>query len=414
MNQPGFYKMNQEKIGEGRFEMGPIRPPSEGKDCSLLLRLTRNCPWNLCEFCRTYKGKRYSVRSVDEVKADIDMVRALAGEIKNASWHLGLAGEINEQIIMTIVNSNPELYGRQKGNGMQVHDRLQSLINVFNWLATGGRTVFLQDGNTPQMRTDDLIEILRYIKQSFPTVERITSYARSKTIVRKTAEEMKQLHEAGLSRIHIGLESGCNEVLAEVKKGVTGEEHIIAGKKIKEAGITLSEYIIPGLGGKKWSQKHALESAYVLSEIDSDFIRLRTFVPRKGAPIHERVQAGEFEVLTEDEVVEEIGLLIENLNCNSYLASDHICNLLWEIEGRLPEDKPAMLHTIRNYLQKPFHERLKFQLQRRLSSYQSICGQMGEELAAKVKLAVESINMEAPEAADRVNDVLLFMKQAFI
>jgi radical SAM superfamily enzyme YgiQ (UPF0313 family) len=380
----------------------------------LLLRVTRNCPWNLCEFCRTYKGERYSARSIDEVKADIDIVKALAGEIKAASWHLGFAGEINEQVIMAIINSNPELYGRQKGNGALVHERLQSLFNVFSWLGTGGKTVFLQDANTPQMRTDSLIEILRYIKQSFPTVERITSYARSKTIIRKTAWEMKQLCEAGLSRIHIGLESGCDEVLAEVKKGVTGEEHIIAGKKTKEAGITLSEYIMPGLGGKKWSQKHALESAYVLNEIDPDFIRLRTFVPRSGTPMRDRVQAGQFEVLTEDEVVEEIGLFIENLNCNSYLTSDQICNLFWEIEGRLPEDKPAMLQILRDYLQKPVHERLKFQLQRRLSSYLSIRGQMGEELAAKVKQAAESINLEAPEAANQVNDILMFVKQAFI
>lgn len=380
----------------------------------MLLRVTRNCPWNLCEFCRTYKGERYSARSADEVKADIDMVKALAGEIRAASWHLGLAGEINEQVIMTIINSNPEFYGRRKGNGALVHERLQSLVNVFNWLAAGGKTVFLQDANTPQMRTDNLIEILRYIKQSFPTAERITSYARSKTIMRKTAEEMERLYEAGLSRIHIGLESGCDEVLAEVKKGVTGEEHIIAGKKTKEAGITLSEYIMPGLGGRKWSQKHALDSAYVLSEIDPDFIRLRTFVPRSGTPIKDRAEAGQFEVLTEDEVVEEIGLFVENLNSNSYLTSDQMCNLFWEIEGRLPEDKPAMLQILRGYLQKPVHERLKFQLQRRLSSYLSIRGQMREELAAKVKLAAESINLEAPEAADQVNDILMFVKQAFI
>ena len=410
----GFYKIDGNKIGRGWFEQGPIRPPSEGRDCSLLLRVTRNCPWNRCEFCRTYKNERYSARSAEEVKADLDIVKALAEEIKAASWRLGFAGEIQEEIIIALVNSNPELYSRQYADAFLVHQRLQSLFNVANWLATGAKTVFLQDGNTPQIRPAELIEILKYIKQTFPVVERITSYARSKTIARKTSEDLQQLHRAGLSRLHIGMESGCDEVLAEVKKGVTAEEHIIAGKKVKEAGITLSEYIMPGLGGKKWSKKHALDSARVLSEIDPDFIRLRTFVPRRGTPLFERAQAGDFESLPEDEIVEEIGLFIDNLDCNSYLVSDQMCNLLWEVEGQLPADKLVILETIRKYLQKPFLERLKIQLERRLSSYLGAYGRLEEKTATQIQLAMEAINKEGSAAFPKVKEVLDNLKQAFI
>ena len=410
-----FYKIDLDRIGKGWFEMGPIRPPSEGRDCSLLLRVTRNCPWNRCEFCRTYKNERYSIRSVEEVKADIDLIRVLSGELKSASWQLGFGETIAQEVVAAIINGNPELYSRQYVNDKEVlHQRLHCLAGVANWLYTGGETVFLQDANTPQIRTPDLVEILTYLKEKFSSIERVTSYARAKTIARKTLEEMQQLESSGLSRLHIGLESGCDEVLTAVKKGVTAEEHIIAGRKTKEAGITLSEYVMPGLGGRKWSTKHALDSARVLNEIDADFIRLRSFVPRQGSPMYEHIQSGEFEVLSEDEVIAEIGLFVENLNCNSYLASDQMCNLLGEIEGQLPGDKPAMLKTIADYLQKPLHERLRIQLERRLSAYMSVYGGLNEHLAFKVRLAVDALEKKDPEAEQKVKDVLDAVKPAFI
>jgi hypothetical protein len=307
------------------------------------------------------------VRNVEEVKADIDLIKALADEISSASWQFGFGGTVNQDVISAIVTSNPELYSWQQiADKEVVHQRLHSLAGVANWLYSGGKTVFLQDANTPQMRTPELVEILNYLNEVFPGIERITSYARAKTIARKTDGEMRQLRQAGLSRLHIGLESGCDEVLTEIKKGVTAEEHIIAGKRTKQAGITLSEYMMPGIGGRKWTARHALDSARVLSEIDADFIRLRSFIPRQGSPIFNRVQSGEFEALSEDEVIDEIRLFIENLNCNSYLVSDHVSNLLGEIEGQFPKDKPAILKILAVYQQKPLHERLKIQLERRL------------------------------------------------
>jgi radical SAM superfamily enzyme YgiQ (UPF0313 family) len=410
----GFYKINPEALGKGWFELGPIRPPSEGKDCSLLIRVIRNCPWNRCEFCRTYKGERFSYRSAEEIIDDINIVKSIAEEIKKASWAIGFGGKINEKVITVLIDSNPEIY-HNYNDGLEIRQqKLNSLISVANWLSSGGRTVFLQDADAPQMRTPGLLEVLKYLKDNFPDVERITSYTRSKTMVRKTAEELQQLQQAGLTRLHIGLESGCDEVLKEMKKGVSGEEHIIAGKKIREAGISLSEYYMPGLGGRKYSEKHAIDSAYVLNEINPDFIRIRSLVPRQGSPLHERVQTGEFELLSEDEVISEIGLFVENLKCSSYLASDQMCNLLWEIEGQLPKDKPTIIKIINNYLQKPLWERLKMQLERRLYSYLAICGHLNENFNFMIKEANTAINTNAPDAQQKVDVLLAAVKPAFI
>jgi radical SAM superfamily enzyme YgiQ (UPF0313 family) len=416
MNQQpaSFNKIDAAKIGRGWHEMGPIRPPSEGRDASLLLRVTRNCPWNRCEFCATYKKERYSRRSVEEIKADLDVVRGLAEEVRSASWRMGFGGAVGEEVVLAMINANPEIYSRQHNDPELVRARLHTLANVAGWLATGARTVFLQDGNSPQIPTADLLTILNHIREYFPSVERITSYARAKTMARKPFEEVQRLRQAGLARLHVGLESGCDEVLAAVKKGVTAAEHIDAGRKIKDAGIVLSEYVMPGLGGKKWSEKHALESARVLNEINPDFIRLRTLIPRRGTPLYERVLAGEFEPLTEDEIVEEIGLFVENLDCNAYLVSDQMSNLLWEVEGWLPEDKPKILAAIQKYLQMPPADRLRVQLERRLSSYLAVYGQLAEKVAAKVNLARESLQKEAPDAPGKVKDALDALKQGFI
>ena len=400
--------------GKGWHELGPIRPPSEGRDRSLLIRVTRNCPWNRCQFCRTYKNKTYSIRSADEIKRDIDTVKTLAEEIKAVSRRMGLKGLIRREVIATFVDSHPELYSTARNDPDSVQRRYESLANVVHWLSSGARTVFLQDANAVQIRTADLMEILRYLKESFPTLERITSYARSKTLARKPLQDLQRLHEAGLSRVHIGLESGCDEVLAVMEKGTTAAEQITAGQKAREAGISVSEYYMPGLGGRKWSEKHALESARVLNEINPDFIRLRTLVPRRGTPLAARIQAGEFEPLTEDETVAEIALFVEHLDCTSHLVSDQMCNLLWEVEGRLPEDKPLILKTIKDYLAKPLSERLKIQLERRLSSYLHIAGHLDGELARDVDAALEALERDSVDARARVQKVLDTIKPAFI
>ncbi len=402
------YKFNSEDFVKPFFEMGPIRPPSEGRDHSLLLRLVRNCPWNRCLFCSTYKKEKFGYRSVEEIKADIGVARVLHDEIKSASWKFGLAGKITNELIRVIINGNPEIY--RDGEETPLHN----LANVANWIASGSRTVFLQDADALIMRTPELLDVIRYIKETFPTVERITSYARAKTCNKKSLEDLKQLHQAGLSRLHVGLESGNDEVLSLTQKGVTREGHIAGGKKVVQSGISLSEYYMPGLGGRNLSQVHAVDSATALSEIDPDFIRVRSLVVREGTSLYETCEQGKLEPLTEDETVDEIALFMENLDCHSYLISDQMSNLLFEVEGQLPDKKEEILESISLYQQKSLMEKLEFRLKRRLQSYVAVHGGLGQNLHQRITDTLDAIQSESPDAEEKTNQSIAALKQGFI
>jgi radical SAM superfamily enzyme YgiQ (UPF0313 family) len=349
------------------IEQGPIRPPSEAR--SLLLRVTRNCPWNRCEFCHIYKGHRFSLRTVEEVKKDIDAIRGIVTEIG--------------------ANPNSSVTNRSQQNS----ERHRS---VRIWLHSGAKTVFLQDADNLILRTKDLVEILTYLKSVFPSVERITTYSRARTVARKSLVELKDIHDAGLSRIHIGLESGYDPLLEIVQKGVTARDHIDAGKKVKEAEISLSEYIMPGLGGKSMSMMHAVETARVLSEINPDFIRVRTFKALPIMPIYRKIESGELQLLTDDELVAEEGLLIENLiGISSRFVSDHILNLL-DLEGDLPGAKETMLAAIDQYLGLTQPERENFRLGRRAGYYQSLDDMNNPNLRPQVDMIQRRIEKESP------------------
>ena len=338
------------------FEIGPIRPPNEAK--SLLLRFTRNCPWNQCLFCPVYKGKKFSLRSVDEIKRDIDIARDIADEIKALSWSLGEAGDISDQVISYIFSSP---------------NYSESFRSIAMWLYYGTGNCFIQDADSLVMKTKDLVEVLRYLRKRFPEVKRVTSYSRARTVVRKSVESLKEIRDAGLDRIHIGLESGYDSVLKFMKKGVSAKQHIEAGRKVIEAGMELSEYVMPGLGGQDMWKEHAIETAKVLNEINSNFIRLRSLRVPSRAPLYEKLRKGEFKMQSDDMIVEEIRLLIETLDgISSYITSDHIMNLLEDISGKLPEDKEKMLNVIERYKNLPEHERLIYRIGRRGGVYRSI------------------------------------------
>jgi hypothetical protein len=396
------------------YEMGPIRPPSEGRDQSLLIRATRNCPWNRCRFCPVYKGRKFEYRGVADIKEDIDVARGLAGQLSAASWKLGLGGGIDRTVLQSIVRGNPAVYEGGSAGPEGADLCISSLVNVGNWLATGGRTVFLQDADTLIMRVPELLEVLRYLKAGFPGIERVTSYARARTAARRSPAELADLHDAGLSRLHIGLESGADEVLQYMEKGVTAEEQIRGGRAVVEAGMSLSEYVMPGLGGRRWSEKHALESARVLDEIGPQYIRLRSLGVRSNTPLHQQMGSAEFQILDEDDMVREIGLLIENLHCRSYLASDQMSNLLWEVEGRLPDDKPAMLETIAAYLAKPPMDRLSFCLERRRRSFHNIYGGFPAQIQELLSQAQDAVRAESPDASVKVNEAISALKQGFL
>jgi radical SAM superfamily enzyme YgiQ (UPF0313 family) len=201
------------------------------------------------------------------------------------------------------------------------------------------------------VKSGDLVDILNYFREKFPSVERITCYSRSKTLVVKTVEELKKIREAGLSRIHIGMESGSDEVLKLIRKGVTAEEHIAAGKKVVEAGFELSEYFMPGLGGRKFTEENALGTAVVLNEINPSFIRIRTTTPVPGTDLYNMMENGEWEPLTEREKVEELKKMIEGLDgIDSFIQSDHMMNLIEDSSGKLPEDKEKILSPLNKFL----------------------------------------------------------------
>ncbi|RLB09562.1 MAG: radical SAM protein, partial [Deltaproteobacteria bacterium] len=250
------------------FELGPIRPPNEAR--SLLLRFTRNCPWNQCLFCPAYKGKKFSLRSVDEIKKDIQAARDIADEIKEISWRLGYSGEVNDEVISYI-------FARADYN--------ECYRMVAVWLYYGTGACFLQDADNLLMKTDDLVEALLFLREKFPEITRITTYSRARTVVRKSVESLKRIREAGLDRVHIGLESGYDPVFKFMRKGVSAAQHIEAGRKLIEAGMELSEYVMPGLGGQRWWREHAIETAKVLNQINPHFIRLRSLRIPKRVPL---------------------------------------------------------------------------------------------------------------------------------
>jgi len=277
------------------YEQGVIRPPSEA--ASLLVRVSRNCPWNQCVFCPAYKGTKFSKRTVDEVKKDIDVM---------AAEHRGV--------------------------------RVTS--------------AFLQDADSLLLPTGDLIAILEYLREKFPKIDRITTYARARTLKRKSVDDLRSLREAGLTRVHAGLESGSETVLKLIKKGLTPEEIVAGGRHVMDAGLELSEYVMPGIGGRALSEEHAVETAKVLNLVRPHFIRIRTFAMHPRSPMQRMVEEGTFVPMTDVEIVGEIRLLVDHLDkMHSYFScNDFSLNLLMEVDGFLDEKKDLMLRELDAFL----------------------------------------------------------------
>ena len=278
-----------------RYEGTVYRPPSEAH--SLLIQCTIGCPHNRCSFCGMYKEKQFRIRSVEEIKQDLVSARKYHGE--------------------------------------------------------GVRSLFLPDGNTILMKTTDLLEVLTFARSLFPSLTRITMYGSAQFVNLKTPAEMAALREAGLNRIHSGMESGDNVTLQRICKGSTAEQIVMAGKKVMAAGMELSEYVLLGIGGLERTREHALESAKVLNEICPDFIRLRTLIPMSGTPLFEDWRKGVFQLLGPHQALQETKLFLEHLTVEgSSLFSDHHSNYAW-IHGRLQADRASMLQALEELLLLP-------------------------------------------------------------
>jgi radical SAM superfamily enzyme YgiQ (UPF0313 family) len=368
------------------FEQGPIRPPNEAR--SLLLRITRNCPWNQCLFCPVYKKEKFSLRTIEEIKEDIQTAKDMADDIKALSWKMGESGQITNPIMTYILRDNNYSY---------------SYKSVALWLYYGTGVCFLQDADNLILKTKDLVEILRFLREKFPNLKRVTTYSRSRTVSRKSSSEMKDIKEAGLDRVHIGLESGYDPILKFMKKGVTAAKHIDAGRKVIDSGMSLSEYIMPGLGGEAMWKEHALETARVLNKINPHYIRLRSLRVPAHAPLYQKIADGEFKMLNDDQVVEEIRLFVKGLNnkITSTITSDHIMNLLEEIKGKLPEEKRNILHVIKKYQDLPESDRIIYRIGRRMGLYSSTADLYRDQNTYdKIKTLISELSGKGPNGIE--------------
>ncbi|GAW91503.1 radical SAM protein [Calderihabitans maritimus] len=269
------------------YEGNIFRPPSEAR--SLILQVTVGCSHNRCTFCGMYKDKKYREKDLGLIRDDIIEAR--------------------------------ELY-------------------------PATRRVFLADGNALAMETAKLLQIMHWLRDSFPYLERIAIYAGPQDILQKTQEELLQLREAGLKMIYLGVESGDDELLREVRKGATAEEMIKAGQKIKEAEIPLSVTVISGLGGVERMESHARETARVLNAINPDYLGVLTLMILDNTPLGLKTKRGEFKPLNRFEVLQELRLLVQELQIsNCIFRSNHASNYL-PLKGVLAEDKDSILAVL--------------------------------------------------------------------
>jgi len=293
------------------YEHPPYRPPSEAG--SILLRVTRGCPWNRCTFCSMYTQTPFERRPVEEVLRDIEAAARYYG------------------------SNSP--------------------------------TVFIGDSNSLVLGTAALEKILNHVYANFPGVRRVTSYARARTLCKKALPDLQRIRAAGLTRLHIGLETGDPELLDEICKGATPGQMVAGCLRAKAAGFEVSLYVLAGIGGEKKWRQHAEGTAAVLNRINPHFIRIRTFVPRPPAPLWEAVQADRFELAAPDTILKEQRRLIELLAVSSAYLSDHVSNYL-PLNGTLPQDKSRLLEIVDSALEeieKDAHYRRALEMKRNLT-----------------------------------------------
>jgi radical SAM superfamily enzyme YgiQ (UPF0313 family) len=276
-----------------KYEGMIFRPPSEAE--SLILQVTVGCSYNRCTFCSAYQGKRFRIKSFEEVKEDIDEVSPYGSRIQK---------------------------------------------------------VFLADGDALAIPQSHLIRILEYLRNRVIGLERVGIYANAKDILKKDVEELKALKDLGLGIIYLGLESGHREVLKRIKKNATIDQLIRASKRVKESGILLSVTVILGLGGVEMSQAHAEETGKVLSEMDPNYVGALSLMVVPGTPIEREIKTGQLVLPTPFGLIQELETMIQNCQCTRcFFASNHASNYL-PLRIRIPEEKEEALRRIREVLRR--------------------------------------------------------------
>ncbi|MCU0848405.1 MAG: radical SAM protein [Spirochaetes bacterium] len=394
------------------FEICSIRPPTENS--SLTFRLARNCYWNGCRFCPVYKlGSKFSKRSIDEVREDVRRAKAiddllfdrgighpfysesdfpraasLAEEISRAKWEAGMIDDDcdGETLLPRPIDPRLEWFLSWFKDRPTIEDGIN---NILGWRIAGGKTCFLGDSDSLIFKPDFIAESVDYIKSRFPSIARFTVYGKTRTAARtRSPAELRAFRKAGIDRVHFGLESGCDGVLSMMNKGSNAEDHVTGCLRIKEAGISCSVYVMPGLGGSALSGDHAEETVRVLNAAGPDFIRLRTLEVFAGTPLEEDTRDGRFIEASEEQAVREIRTMVEGISCETELASDSASNLI-PVFGKLPADRKAMLGIIDSYLCLSPREKLEYSLESRLSSflgqYGSLSGDLVKALSPMIK-----------------------------
>ncbi|MBP6875961.1 MAG: radical SAM protein [Candidatus Eisenbacteria bacterium] len=283
-------------------ELPPYRPPSEAQ--SILIRVTRGCAWNRCAFCAMYKGERFSLRTVEEIENDLMIM---------AKW-----------------------------DGFQ----------------TPGRPIFLADSDT--LVHPRLPDVVRAVRAHFPAAGRMTTYCRLHTLWRRTPQFLRELRDAGLDRLHAGMESGSAEILERMRKGIDPERAVKGARHALDAGFELSLYYLSAMGGEEHWEAHARESARVITAAPPHFLRVRSLVVLPGTPLHEERAAMEFTPASPLTRLREMRLLVQELceglrergnEAELEICSDHFSNYIWAdgemifggVNGYLPADQDLLL-----------------------------------------------------------------------
>lgn len=268
-----------------QYEGTLYRPPSEAY--SLIIQVTIGCAHNKCTFCNMYREKKFRVRTKEEIMKDLD--------------------------------------------------------ECYSYYGARVRRVFFADGDALVVKTEMLLELLQYVHEKFPFVERIASYGTAKDVLKKSEEDLKALAEAGLELIYLGAESGDDRVLEHINKGVTAAEIIEAGQKLKRCGLKTSVTLISGLGGRKGIREHAIKSAELITGMNPEYASFLTLRLYEGTKMNEEVKSGQMELITPDEIVEEMELFLKHVDSPGTIFRTNHASNYFVLAGTLNEDIPRML-----------------------------------------------------------------------
>ncbi len=274
-----------------KYEGMIYRPPSEAY--SLILQVSVGCSHNKCTFCGSFKDKKFRVKSFDEIKEDVEEAKAYERYVKR---------------------------------------------------------IFLADGDALVIPQQRLVPIVELVKESFPKLERIGIYGNTKSILKKSADELKVLKGLGVGIVYLGVESGDQVTLDRVCKGTILDKTAEAAQRVKAAGMTLSVTVLLGLGGVERSRIHAEETGKFLSRIDPEYVGALSLIVVPGTPLADEIARGTFEVPSPYQMLEELAIMIKNMNMtHTFFASNHASNYL-PIKVWLPEDKDRALRAIMHVL----------------------------------------------------------------